>query len=163
MNSFKPFEQTIAGVSRRFPGTPMQEVVLMRLIEHVVKLLKDGQNGALERYGLNINGYMALLMMYASPENELNPCELSHSMDLSRTNITRLSDELVRKGLVARRHCEDDRRRIYLSLTEEGERLVVRALPEQREYYRSLWTVFSKEEMSQLEQLLRKLLVRLDQ
>jgi len=163
MDSFKPFEQTIAGVGQRFPGTPMQEVVLMRLIEHVFKQLKEGQNRALDPYALNVNEYIALLMMYANPANELNPCDLSHYMDLSRTNITRLSDELVRKGLVARRHCEEDRRRIYLSLTEAGELLVEHALPQQRDYYRTLWEVFSKEELSQLEQLLRKLLVRLEQ
>ena len=163
MGSFKPFEQTIAAVNQRCPGTPIQEVVLTCLIDHVAKLLGDDRNKALHAYGLTMSGYTAMLMIYASPANELNPCELSHHMDISRTNITRLSDELVRKGLVVRRRCEEDRRRLYLSLTGDGQRLLESVLPAQHEYHRSLWKAFTNDEMSWLEQLLRKLLVRLEQ
>ena len=98
----------------------------MRLTELACKQFRGTENQALVPYALNGHACMALLMLYANPADALNPCDLNHFLDLWRTNIKRLSDELVRKVLLARRHCEHDRPRIQLSLTGQGERLLER-------------------------------------
>jgi MarR family transcriptional repressor of emrRAB len=81
----------------------------------------------------------------------------------SRTNITRLSDKLVKKGWVERNTSGEDRRRVVLSLTRKGRELVETVLPHQWHDYRELWSDFGPDELEQFERLLRKLLVRLDE
>lgn len=159
---FKCFEDGIDNVARRFPGSPRQEVLLTRLYYHVFKSLNDDINQSLGQHGLNSTTWFALLMLYGSGENAINPSDLSHAMVSSRTNITRLADELVEKGWVERRDCKDDRRRVFLSLTPEGEALVEKVLPLQRAHVRALWQGFAPAELKSLEKLLRKFLHHLE-
>jgi DNA-binding MarR family transcriptional regulator len=68
--------------------------------------------------GMTVPQFRALAHVNADPE--CAPSQLAESLMLSRPAITRLLDELVRKGLLVRRPDADDRRRQLLSLTAEG-------------------------------------------
>ena len=43
---------------------------------------------------------------------------------LSRVSITAISDRLVKKGLITRKRCKKDRRRVILSITDEGKNIL---------------------------------------
>lgn len=161
-SSFLPFETRIEDFAALHPDAPKQEIILGRLYFHVFKQLNDLQNLQLSRFGLNSTSWFVLIMIYSTPDNAINPCNLSHAMDSSRTNITRLSDELVEKEWVARQTSGEDRRKIVLSLTEKGRELVEAVLPRQWKHYRELWSVFGPGEIGQFDFLLRKLLARID-
>ncbi|HQT26955.1 MAG TPA: MarR family transcriptional regulator, partial [Burkholderiales bacterium] len=123
----------------------------------------EKQNHQLSEFGLSGTSWFALIMIYSTPENAINPCNLSYDMVSSRTNITRLSDELVEKGWVERHASGEDRRKIVLSLTPKGKELVETVLPIQWKHYRELWSGFDAGELEQFERLLRKLLGRIDE
>lgn len=91
----------------------------------------------------------------------LYPSDISDTLDSSRTNATRISDELVKNGWAERQPCAEDRRKIRLVLTDAGIRFVELIMPVARDRNRSLWSDFSGDEKVQLEGLLRKLLARL--
>ena len=155
---FREFAARMQAVGRQFPGLPRQEVMLIRLAHLVYKRLEEVINRHLAPYDLNSSQWIALILIYSSPEGEILPSEISHIADSSRTNVTRLVDELVAKGWVSRTHSQEDRRKITLALTATGAALVEKVLPLLWEVYRKLWAPFSAEEMAQLEQLQRKLL-----
>ena len=159
--SFKLFELSIENIARRFPDLPKREVLLTRLYYHVFFKLNANANRALKTYGLNNTRWIALILIYSSPDNAINPSELSEFLASSRTTITRLADELVKKNLVSRRPCEDDRRRCWLSLTDTGLALVEKILPIQQERLKKRWSKFTEEEMQRFEELLHKLLQEL--
>ncbi|MBY0577532.1 MAG: MarR family transcriptional regulator [Burkholderiales bacterium] len=161
-SSFEPFENRIEAFTCHHPDSPKREIILSRLYFHVFKLFNERQNLNLAEFGLNTTSWFALIMIYSTGENAINPCNLSHAMVSSRTNITRLSDELVEKGWVERNASGEDRRRIVLSLTQQGRTLVEAVLPQQWNYYRELWSAFEPDELEQFEFLLRKLLKRID-
>jgi MarR family transcriptional repressor of emrRAB len=161
-SSFEPFESRIESFSKAHPDAPKREIILGRLYFHVFKQYNERQNLHLSRFGLNGSSWFALVMLYSTPENAINPCELSYAMVSSRTNITRLSDELVEKGWVERSASGEDRRKIVLSLTTRGRELVETVLPHQWDYYEQLWSGFDSDEIGQFESLLRKLLSKLD-
>lgn len=161
-SSFQPFESRIENFSCANPDAPKRELILSRLYFHVFKQYNERQNLHLARFGLNSSSWFALIMLYSTPENAINPCDLSYAMVSSRTNITRLADELVEKGWVERSASGEDRRKIVLSLTPSGRKLVQAVLPHQWEYYRELWSGFDSGEIEQFEFLLRKLLSKLD-
>jgi MarR family transcriptional repressor of emrRAB len=162
LDSFKPFEHGIENAARRFPGLPKREVLLTRLYYHVFFKLNESANRSLKAYGLNSTTWIALILIYSSPDNAINPSDLSEFLASSRTNITRLADQLVKKNLVIRRACEKDRRRCFLSLTDAGIALVEKILPTQQERLKKHWEKFTEEEMKLFEALLRKLLKKLD-
>lgn len=162
-STFQPFESRIDEFSNRHPDAPKREIILSRLYFHVFKLINEKQNHRLSAFGLNSTSWFALIMIYSTTDNAINPCNLSYAMVSSRTNITRLSDELVEKGWVERHASGEDRRKIVLSLTPKGRQLVETVLPEQWRYYRELWAGFDAGELEQFETLLRKLLARIDE
>lgn len=155
---FQEFEARMHAVGRQFPGLPRQEVMLVRLAHMVYKRLDEVISRHLAPHELSSSQWLALILIYSSAEGAILPSEISHIADSSRTNVTRLVDELVAKGWVSRTHSQEDRRKITLALTNAGASLVERVLPVLWEAYRKLWAPFSAEEMAEMERLQRKLL-----
>ncbi|UTH75328.1 MarR family transcriptional regulator [Chromobacterium sp. IIBBL 290-4] len=159
--SFAQLEQAISRVEARFPGVPRQEVILTRLMFHIVPRLSSYMGDTLKQHGLNETVWMALLALYACPNQTLNPSDISETLDSSRTNATRIADELEKKGWAVRSASAEDRRKIVLELTPAGVALVESLLPYSREVHRELWADFAQEEKQMLEKLMRKLLAKL--
>jgi DNA-binding MarR family transcriptional regulator len=55
--------------------------------------------------------------------------EVSRSLLLSKSGVTRLVDRLEQRGLVERASCPDDRRVVYTTLTERGRQAFDKADP----------------------------------
>jgi MarR family transcriptional repressor of emrRAB len=141
---------------------PKDRVVLNRLFFFVFKELDDRYNQRLAEHSLNSTTFLALAMMYGNVENRLNPSDLSDALISSRTNVTRLTDEMVGAGWVTRQASTEDRRRIELSLTEAGQVLVERVLPVIWALVDEQWSGFSALEIVEFDRLLRKLMAALD-
>ena len=160
-HDFSFFERVIDNISSRLPGMPKNRVVLNRLFFYVFKELDDSYNQCLADYGLNSTSFLALAMLYSNEGTRFNPCDLSDALISSRTNVTRLVNELVGAGWVERQASTEDRRRIELSLTEAGSALVETVLPVIWDLVRDQWSDFSQVEMVEFDRLLRKLLAGL--
>ena len=160
-HSFLNIEQAIDQIDARYPGSPRQEIILNRLFCHVRSRLTCHLNEALKPYALNETLWIALLALYSCPEQTLYPSDLSETLDFSRTNATRVADEMVKHGWAARTSCCDDRRKIQIKLTPEGMRFVEKVIPIARVYMLGQWADFSTQEKDTLEALMRKLLTTL--
>lgn len=75
----------------------------------------------------------------------------------SSGNMTLVVDNLVKRGLVSRNRRHDDRRRIDISLTDDGRDLVAAIMPAHVEGVVEAFAVLSPEEMQQLGNLCRRL------
>lgn len=156
----QPFEIRIDNIARRHPDAPAREIILTRLYYETFKAMNENQNRKLSEFGLNTTLWMALMLIYSTPGNAINPGELSSAMIASKTNVTRLSDELVKKGWVERVANSSDRRKLSLCLTAAGGELVQKILPTQMAFHRGLWQDFSATELEQFESVLRKILAK---
>lgn len=66
-----------------------------------------------------------LLVMQLLTENgRWTASDLARAAQLSNATLTALIDKLVEKSLVGRRRSETDRRRVWLELTSQGERVL---------------------------------------
>jgi MarR family 2-MHQ and catechol resistance regulon transcriptional repressor len=72
-------------------------------------------------------------------------------------NITRLVDKLEAKGLLARRRCSEDRRVVYLEITEAGLKFVEQIGPDLAEAIRRAMAGLSDRDLQTLTQLLNRL------
>jgi MarR family transcriptional repressor of emrRAB len=162
VKSFAVFEERIDRVARQLPGMPVPQVVVHRLLFFVARNVKERQNRFLAGFGLSGSAFLALAMIFGSEGGVLNPCELSEALGASRANVSRLVDELVAAGWVKRQGSRDDGRRIVLSLTAAGRKLLGKVLPLLWQRVTSLLSVFSDREQAQFDHLLRKLLTALE-
>jgi DNA-binding MarR family transcriptional regulator len=78
---------------------------------------------------LPLNRYDVLLNLAEAPEGRLRMQELSESVLLSKSGLSRLVDRMVEAGLVRREQCQDDRRGWFAVLTDQGRSALRRAAP----------------------------------
>jgi DNA-binding MarR family transcriptional regulator len=79
--------------------------------------------------GLALSRYDVLLNLSEAPGGRLRMQELSASVLLSKSGLSRLVDRMVEAGLVRRERCEDDRRGWFAVLTDQGRSALRRAAP----------------------------------
>ncbi|MBT0728367.1 transcriptional repressor MprA [Rosenbergiella australiborealis] len=161
-SSFEPIEKMLANLSLRHDNYPVSVVLLTRLHMHIQTKLLENRNKMLKERGLNDTIFSALLTLDACENQSIQPSELSSALGSSRTNATRVADELQKRGWVERRESENDRRCLHLHLTDAGYEFLCEILPPQYENFQEIWGVLSQEEQQQLESIYRKLLNHLD-
>lgn len=70
-----------------------------------------------------------LMRLEEAPEQRLRMADVSRSLQLSKSGVTRLVDRLGARGLVERAACPSDRRVVYAGLTGDGRRALEEAAP----------------------------------
>jgi DNA-binding MarR family transcriptional regulator len=80
-------------------------------------------------HGLSLAEYEVLAIISEAGDGGLRMQELAETLHLSPSGATRRVDGVVRRGLVSRRQCSEDRRRSYAMLTDEGWRALREAAP----------------------------------
>ncbi|WP_075181580.1 transcriptional repressor MprA [Pantoea sp. 1.19] len=161
-SSFAPIEQMLNFRANRQQNFPLQEIMLTRLCMHMQSKLLENRNKMLKAQGINETLFMALITLDAQENQSIQPSELSSALGSSRTNATRIADELERRGWIERRESDNDRRCLHLHLTEKGNEFLRQMLPPQHQSLQYMWSVLSASEKEQLEGIFRKLLTRLD-
>lgn len=73
-------------------------------------------------HDLPLRSYEVLLLLEDAPQRRLRMSDLSRSVLLSPSGVTRLVDRLEREGLVRRERCPEDGRGYYAVLTDAGDR-----------------------------------------
>jgi DNA-binding MarR family transcriptional regulator len=87
---------------------------------------------ALHDHGLGVSDFEVLDRLADTEDGSHRMQELADAVHLSQSALSRLVSRLERDGLVARTMCSDDRRCIYVALTEVGRRRHAAARPIQR-------------------------------
>jgi MarR family transcriptional repressor of emrRAB len=156
--SFALVESQIDRVAARMRDAPVQNIVLIRLLKMLSVQFNQHLGQKVRPHGINEVGFRTLTMLYAQLDTGVNPSDLSDASGETRTNMTRICDELVRKGLIRRRASTDDRRRIVLELTKKGVTLIEKILPQVWSGVGRVTNSLSASEKNTLERLLKKLL-----
>lgn len=146
----------------RYPAFPREPAVLVRLIKHLYKRLHTQGSVRLKPYGISPPEYEILMMLYGTPEQAITPTEVAEAASEKPANITRLTDQLCEKGLIARGSSPDDRRKIVLTLQPAGLALIKNLLPDACTLLNAETAGMSEAEQVRLEKLLRKLLDGVD-
>ena len=82
-----------------------------------------------EAHGLPLTWYDVLLELNAAPDRRLTMGQIGSVAAVSRTRVSRVVDELVRAGLVAREPNPDDGRSAFAALTSAGRSALRKAAP----------------------------------
>ena len=129
---------------------------ILRLQEVILR----AANAALERHGLRYSAYAVLATLRASGAPfRMSPSRLQETLLLTSGGISNLLARLERKGWIARLADPLDGRAIIVELTEDGRRLVDRAMADHAATERQLVNMLSGEEREALAELLSRMLV----
>jgi len=158
MGSFDPTERRIAVTCERYPAFPREPAMLVRLVKHLYKRIHANANGMLKPYGISHPEYDVLMMMYGTPDQALTPGEVAEAAGERSANVTRLTDQLCEKGLIARAADPVDRRKVILSLEPAGVALIERMLPDVCVLLDAELSGLGEAEQLRLEKLLKKML-----
>ena len=85
--------------------------------------------------------------------------DLAHNICHDAGSLTRLTDEMVKRGLVSRNRSESDRRVVTLSLTARGRDLVEALAPRVMNFWNGLLAGFSHAEVDTLINFLTRLVL----
>lgn len=105
--------------------------------------------------GLTVSQFGVLEILY-----HLGPLcqgEISSKLLKSGGNVTFVVDNLVKSGLVDRQRSQEDRRQVFVSLSDAGRELVQQILPEQVAAITRVMSALTQNELQTLGALLKKL------
>jgi DNA-binding MarR family transcriptional regulator len=115
-----------AGVERADVETPHEEPGRTREQEAVLSLLRSADlakhrfSGLFESEGITFQQYNVLRILRRSGLQGLPTLEVGERMIERTPGVTRISERLEAKGLVARERCTQDRRRVWCRISSEG-------------------------------------------
>ena len=145
-------------VAAKVPRLPEQEVVLARMLMVAGDLITQRLSRVLRPHGLNESDFRTLVVLFSSDDGEAYPSELCQFATQKPTNMTRIADGLVRRGLATRSHSASDRRRILIRISPAGRRFVRKLLPQLSPRVSELFCVLNERERQQLDAIVGKLL-----
>lgn len=122
-------EDNLRSLANLMPDVPARELLICRLIVHIGRELSVMCEQTLRPFGLIEAEFRVLSTIYTQPEGAAHPGELCVRASQSPANMSRISDALVKRGLITRVLSAADRRKMVLSITPRGESLVRDLLP----------------------------------
>lgn len=162
IDKIKCMDEGIAGVRRAIPQVPA-DVGLCRMLVLISERLQAELEHKLRPHKLNDSEFRTLITLFARPDGTSTPGEVCQFTSLGLTNMTRIANALVKRGLITRGPSAEDRRRVVMQITPAGRRFVQKMLPAMMPRLKLLFDGFSKIERSTLNRLLRKLAHNLSQ
>jgi DNA-binding MarR family transcriptional regulator len=98
---------------------PLKSRTLIHLML-VNNKINETISAALKPYGVSLQQYNVLRILRGQGSNPANLSTLNERMVTKMSNTTRLVDKLRIKGLVDRSICEENRRKIEITITKKG-------------------------------------------
>lgn len=137
------------------PLTVSKKVILNLLFTQNV--IKERFNEIRLPYDISGEQYNVLRILRGQKGNPANMCLIQERMIAKSSNTTRLIDKLLIKDLVTRKVCPENRRKIEVSITEKGLKMLDELDPKTDELEQLFADNLDSQELEQLNLLLEKL------
>ena len=117
---------------------------------------RDKYQGIFKEANLKAQHYNVLRILKGRKPKSISPGEIKDVMLDKSPDLTRLLDKLVERGLVERNLCPENRRKMDVLITKEGENMLKQISKKQELLKKEQWSDFTDEEAEQLSNLLDK-------
>lgn len=150
------------GMARALPDLPMDKTVMVRLLRIGFFGMASYFEHVFREADVSENGFHMLCLLAAAEGGTESPTELAEMVGTSRSNTTRLLNELEAEGYVERTAGRRDARRQLVTLTPSGRTKVDQTVLKVAEPLENAFSGLSQKELDQLDHLLRKMIVSFD-
>lgn len=149
-------------LGRKIPDTPRQLIVLARLILIIGRRLEESLAQQIAPHRLNHSELVTLMFLYSRPDGVSTPTELCAVTWEGGSNMTRIGNALIKRGLIVRGASQTDRRRVVIGITPAGRRFVRKLAPTMFPVLHELFDGFSAANLASLDHLLVRLAGNVD-
>ena len=119
--------------------------------------IKTDIQTVLKPYDLSIEQFNVLRILRGQKGNPLNLQDIQERMVSKMSNTTRLIDKLIKKDLVKRNQCVENRRKIEIYITQKGIKILKIIDPIIDQAEEKITSNLSETELRELNKLLLKL------
>ncbi|GJM79161.1 MarR family transcriptional regulator [Paenibacillus sp. HMSSN-139] len=110
----------------------------------------------MHHHELGLTGPQFHMLTLIARKKTCNVSYLAEKLEVKPSAITVMIDRLVQSGYVERRHDEQDRRAVLLSVTERGAEVLGEARKKSREVLKTHLSVLSQQELEMMITILEK-------
>jgi MarR family transcriptional regulator, negative regulator of the multidrug operon emrRAB len=158
----KRLDEGFAGIRKAMPELS-EDAKLCRLVLMLAARMQEEFERKLRPYKLNDSEFRTLVMLFARPDGASTPSELCVFTSQGATNMTRIANALVKRGLITRGPGAEDRRQVVMQITAAGRHFVQKMLPGMLPSLQLIYTGFTQTDRRHFSRLLRKLANNLSQ
>ena len=145
----------------------LMKEVYSELNSDIVKLFIDFQwtyrnmqkqyDYVLDKNNLSESRFIILMFLYQAPNQTLLPSVISEKLGATRATVSKLLKAMEMKGWILKSTSTTDKRSLSVQLTETGNHVLGKFLPENFSIVNNLLGSLSNEEIQQLSNLLKKI------
>jgi DNA-binding MarR family transcriptional regulator len=117
-----------AAFAEEFPGADLMSAMLARSVERLAEAVSASVAKVWRAHGISHAAGNALAVIEGAGR-AMTPGEVSDAMHVTSGSVTSLLDTLEKRGLVQRASHTEDRRKVLVDITREGQALLDSALP----------------------------------
>lgn len=156
-----PRYECLQALARQYPGLdPSATDAFLHLLRAADELF-SAREKSLNFHGISCGRFSVLMQLWDKENNRpipQTPAELADVAGVTRATMTGLVDTLERDELVRREPAPSDRRMMTVHLTDKGQELLARVLPNHFRLAGEMMAPLSEEERKVLVSLLAKIL-----
>ncbi|WP_101451179.1 MarR family winged helix-turn-helix transcriptional regulator [Aquimarina sp. MAR_2010_214] len=134
---------------------PLPKKVVINLL-YTENWIMDKINIELKTYDISLQQFNVLRILKGQKEKPANLSTIQERMVTKMSNTTRLVDKLISKGYVKRITCKSNRRKVEITITQQGKVFLDEINPIMDEFENRITSNFSTKELAQLNELLNK-------
>lgn len=151
-------DRIVDGWIRQVPDFDAGPIQVFGRLNRVARLLDNNLRAFFQEHALGIADYDLMAALFRmGPPYMAKPSSIARSSLLTSAGVTLRVDRVVKMGLVRRVDDLDDRRSVYVQLTDEGVNMVSEVALLNRERQRRMLESLTPEESKVLEEAFRKL------
>lgn len=125
-------------------------VVLMKSSKAVQEQIKKD----ISSYGMRTSDFTVLEALYHKGRQTIR--EISSAVLINTGSITYVIDKLETKGLLERSDCKEDRRVVYIQITEQGKEMMDEIFPKHQQVIEAIFSDITSEEKEFLINILKR-------
>ncbi|WP_141433206.1 MarR family winged helix-turn-helix transcriptional regulator [Bacillus sp. 03113] len=119
------------------------------------KSVQDKMKIDLNKYGLTWTEFSVLEILYRNGKQTVQ--QISKAVLLASSSMTYVIDKLQEREYLIRSDCRQDRRTVYVSITDKGKALMDRCIPEHQKFIQDLFQEINLDEKKMMISLLGKI------
>ena len=134
-----------------------KELLLKGYIENMIYRFMIVQNRFLQKSAAGLSMSELRIISFIGDNKRCIMREISESLLIPKTNLTAIMNKLVRKEIVSRERTEEDRRMVYVGLTESGDELYRQIMSSHLELSRGMLEALDESEQDDMFKILGKI------
>lgn len=132
---------------------------ILRCIRRILRKTSEYSRQLARKTDLSVPQLMCLLAIEKAAQEDpdvVTAVMIGKQLNLSAPTVSRLIDRMEKSGFVSRERSTRDRRKVYLSLTDKGQKVLRQAPPLLHEQFLARLSGMSQRQQSQLLRSLQK-------